>query len=390
MLHAVGDYNLAKPLHLDKFYYVIDSLYIRNVIRHNELTEYLGLHSRILLKILTSRLSGKIKYLLVQIGILEQNPKYSYRAGYSAKQYRFTKEFRDGPFKRIQATDLKLVARIRKAHDLCCAKLVGANPVKKLIYKSVLTMSFDSQSATEWVAATEYDKPNAKQSRNCLIDMVANRRNEYFGTDTAGRLYHALVYLARDLRQFVSWNGQALYSVDVSNCQPALHATLYAPDCREKIEYLKLVTTNSFYPFINSRLQRPFKWPEEKQLLKDDVFHYIFYGSRYSKETEMQKVFKSSFPILHGLLQEAKRYNTTDLPVAMQKREADIVLNKVAAEFEVKHRHEDTCLISIHDALVTTAEHMAELKSLMERHFMDALGFKMPVKVERLTKNVIT
>jgi hypothetical protein len=385
-LYGIGEHKLTKPIHLDKFYYIIDSIYIRNVIRDMEWNKHVGLHSRILIKILTSRWASTIKRLLVKTGVIEQNTNYNYRSGHSAQQFRFKAEFRGARFMQIPATDVKLCERIRKAHDKCSFAAVGEHPAKALITKSVLTLAFDADAAREFLARTEYKSKDARDRRNTLIHLMVNRRNESFSADSAGRFYHAFVYLARDLRQFASWNGQALYAVDVSNCQPALHATLYPSECEEKSEYVRLVSTNTFYPFINARLECPFRWPEEKQLLKDDVFHYIFYGSRYAVETDMHKVFKTAFPILNGLLLEKKRFNTKDLPVAMQKMEADIVLNQVAAEFELRHRNEDCCLISIHDSLVSTADYVDELKWLMDKHFSAALGFKMPVKVERLTK----
>lgn len=389
-LFAIGEQILTKPIHLEKFYYVIDNLYLRIVTHHAEWETYLGLHSRILIKILTSRWASQVKTLLIETNILEKNPNCEYRNGYYAKQYRFTEKFRGTPFRRVPATDLKLVERIQKAHEFHRIKSVGDNPAKLLIQKSLLSMSFDATSAREFVATHQYDTADAKNRRFILIDYVVNMRTESFSTDGAGRFYHALVGLARELRAFASWKGKPLYSVDVSNCQPALHSLLYPSNCEEKRKYVSLVSTNTFYFFINERLQVPFDLTRQKEQFKNAIFHYIFYGSPYAKEKEMQKVFGREFPILNSLIRQAKRYNTTDLPVRFQKVEADIVLNKVATEFALLHKDQDICLISIHDALVTTQEHTEEIRLLMSKHFLAVLGFEVLVKVTRMTQNVIT
>lgn len=53
-------------------------------------------------------------------------------------------------------------------------------------------------------------------------------------------------------------------------------------------------------------------------------------------------------------------------------------------KFARKHVGETVCLISLHDCLMTTEEHVEELKAMIETAFRRLLGFVPPVTVQQI------
>lgn len=193
--------------------------------------------------------------------------------------------------------------------------------------------------------------------------------------------------MARKLRPFASYKGKPLWMADVSCCQPCLLSLLYEGDSDEKQRYIQVVKNSTFYSFLNERLSEPYDLSDEdtKRLFKQEVFHRIFYGSNWAKANELYQIFESEFPILVGLVRNAKWHHHRDLPVRLQTIEADFVINEVAAELASLHADEDFCLITVHDCLITTEEFIDECATQLRLAFKKRLGFEPTVKVKAIT-----
>jgi hypothetical protein len=87
---------------------------------------------------------------------------------------------------------------------------------------------------------------------------------------------------------------------------------------------------------------------------------------------------------LAELIRHEKRRHHRDLPVWLQRVEADIVINSVALAFAQRHAGEDLCLLSMHDCFITTEEHVDELKSLLASEYEKTIGFVPKISVKPL------
>ncbi len=338
------------------------------------------------------RFAAETKDLLVKLGIIEEKVsgpgKGRFRPGKNSIEYRFCQEYRGRKFRRVPIHDRKLDSRIERHRLNRDAKAIGTSNAREFIRQNVMNgLEMDVAAAREYVLAKEYADDNQKTRRLIIIDLF-ERKGHGFSTDSAGRYYHILTSLPRDLRRFVTWKGHGLFAIDVSNCQPALHATLYKEECWEKTRFIDLVSTNQFYGHLNAQLEHPYdlESDEEKGILKGEVFHHVFYGSPHVlQKAPLTRIFEEEFPILAELMREKKWRFKKDLPVQMQELEANIVLNRIAEEIICDRTPDDFCLISIHDCLVTTEENVEEVKQAMERKFEEALGFRLPVKAAPLS-----
>ena len=243
-----------------------------------------------------------------------------------------------------------------------------------------------------FVEQQKYKTARSRNRRIAIIETFKNRSFK-FSVNKVGRFFHVFTRCPRDLRQFVTFKGQPLFDIDMSDCQPALHATLYPLDSEEKPKFIEVVSGGKFKHFINTNLENRFDElnPDEMKKFKKECFGSIFYGSPFAKENEMAKAFRDDFPELAELIKLQKPYNNKrDLPVSMQNMEASVVIDKVAVQFAENHRdEEDICLISIHDCLITTAQYVDEIKYLMVKGFNELLGFDLSVKVKALKIEIL-
>jgi hypothetical protein len=396
LLKKAGHINLTKPYHLDKFHFIIDYLYREAIFaserKQKKLSNYFPLHSKLLRSNIGSAFESQIKRLLLDLKIIQEqrrtDGKANYCPGKASKRFRLNRIYLNSGFRIVPVSDPKFVRRLERNRQNANQKAVRGDPGRLLIKRSVESIEFDSDKAQEYVQTKQFEKERAKQTREAIINTLRTRAF-YFKTDKAGRFHHVLTVLPRDLRRFLSWQKQRLFAVDVANCQPALHATLYSQHCAERSHFIDLVSKNKFYAFINATLVQPYDLnsPHEKMKLKKEVFHHLFYGSAYVKQkAPVLLAFEREFPILAGLITQKKRYRKELLPIAMQTIEAEIVIARAAARLANKYANcASFCLISIHDCFVTTQEFVEEVKSVLDDEIFKKLGFNLLMDVKEFS-----
>lgn len=387
-----GHGSLAKPLHLDKFHYVVDHMYLQTRIFKRDSDGYVPLNIEVLRNIIGQKFTSQVIDVLQDLGVICEKRRKPGKAGYvpgkSSRNYRLIPPYAEATYRRIPIEDRKLIERMEKSRCELNLRAVIGSTGRALVRQSVEALTLDFGAAREYVVTADYDTEGARVQRLCMIDCF-EKNYHYFSSDHAGRFYHLFVSLSRDLRPFTTWRGKALYSIDVTSCQPALHAGLYPTKCREKARFAPVLSEGRFYAFLNDKLQEPFdlKNSDMKSKFKAEVFHHIFYGSPYVKEThELWKIFHREFPILASIMTKEKKYNRRDLPVHMQSVEASTIF-RIADELAERYKDKEICLISIHDCLVTTQEMIEEVKDLMELRFREKLGFRLPVNVKQITRS---
>lgn len=394
LLRMNGDNQFVTPMFLDRFYYLIDHIYLVLLLGNYEDAAFVTVNHRYLENIVTPQFAGVVKRKLLELGVIEEDPKLygkvNYRPGIQSKGFRLTNEYRNSGFKHIPICNLRLLQRIQEWRLYKNNKAIDGHEGKKLIKNSIEAIDFDSDAARKYLEIQFPEKGRQRDARRATIESFENRHFNYSPRE-AGRFYHIFTSCPSDLRQFASFKGQPLYLVDVSDCQPALHAILYPTSSIEKQKYIDKVSKGAFKTFINSKLSKPLDLAEDKKKkeLKEALFHHVFYGSPYADgKAEVTIVFNKEFPELAAIIKSKKPFNNkSDLPVYMQSLEAGVVIDNVARRLANAHKNDsEFCLISIHDCLVTTRSYIEEVQQEMIDGFNELLGFELSVKVESLAK----
>ena len=85
--------------------------------------------------------------------------------------------------------------------------------------------------AREWDNSRDKYKEPIEQYNNALINLnyIKDGKIFFFVDEIAGRLHTNLTNMPSDLRNFITWKGQKLVSVDITNSQPYLSSILFRP-----------------------------------------------------------------------------------------------------------------------------------------------------------------
>lgn len=393
-LRAIGDDNWNKPAHWDRYYYLIDYIYLARFTRDLEQGGYLPVNAKVLEGMLNHRWSTMVKDNLVRIGVFEpklnKEGKPTFRPSVESKSYRFTAAYANAKFIRVPLANKKLFQHIEHVRHQRNDRAVENHEGKRLIRRSIEGITFDCEAAVEFVHTQSYKSEFAMRRRLAVIERF--REHEFsFSSDKAGRFYHMFTICPRDLRKFATFNGKGFFEIDVSDCQPSLHVSLYPRASAERNRYIEVVSSGKFKSFINDKLPHPYDFEKEEQIkkFKRRMFKSVFYGSITAKPRQESEAFKAEFPELFHLIWKRKeQYGKRELPVAMQRLEANIAINTVATRLAKMHNaDENFCLISIHDCFLTTLEYVAEVKSVFEEELERFLRFKPKLKEGRISKD---
>jgi flagellar biosynthesis regulator FlaF len=284
--------------------------------------------------------------------------------------------------------DLTTVAaiRIRKA-DILHRKtnFAKTSEVHQKIVQSIDSLTFDYTEAIKYVATLS--DADAKSHRKNVIGLFIAGETEW-ATDKQGRNYTLMVSVPRDIRRFFSYDNQPLWVVDISSSQPLLHALLYPNESDEKEKYLSIVEDGRFWDFMNDQNGGTVDLtdPDERSEFKVRIFREVFFSypkSKKGKPRTFASIFEREFPILWSEMDATKMKSgpkqSGPLAKAMQQTEAEAVADAVSS---LKDRPYP--LITIHDAIVTTEDGVADVRQSIKASFA-TVGLNPPLSVKRLT-----
>lgn len=168
---------------------------------------------------------------LVKCNVIETDNLYV--PGEKARGYRFTEEYRT-PIKRVQITNKNII----KALDRDSHVRLGSSGYPKLKRWFNRDLEINEKAASEYLWLNyKADKAlgvlTAREKLNTgLINIEKlTARNYYFTVDSSvGRLHTNLTNIKSELRNFLTYDGQELVSIDFKNSQPTLSTLLLKPD----------------------------------------------------------------------------------------------------------------------------------------------------------------
>jgi hypothetical protein len=324
--------------------------------------------------------------------------------------------------------------------------MIKAKPIAHLVYwLTTNDLKIDKKSALEllesykktYVAALEKCALSPKEIENAKNQLkkscfYAHYSIEHFNTnnftiDGGGRLYCSLTNLPSIYRNFLSYKGKRLVSVDIKNSHP-FHMlfllqskfwnnigeiTLHKIDsklskimgashiCRRYAhppsikfqentyyinnQYIKmtsfreLVLSGKLYEFICYSLYGQFIDNEidrfsSRDLTKAEVLHMMYHNplEKYSPAKDVFKSFKELFPEVAEVIELLKSNDYRDFPVLLQKIEAYILLNRICNT--IYQKDPAIPLFTIHDSILTTEEYLDTIKSTIQEVYQDLLG----------------
>lgn len=372
---------------VEKCNYLIDHLYMQRVYWDKDPEKYTPISSEKLHRILGKTFGTDVKRCLVQAGIIEKSP-LKHVAGHRCKAYRFTKEFQKASFVAKEISSASLLKKIKGDRDETTKRVIeGGHSGINLISHSLKRLQFDAIKAKIHLTGTVLMDEDSKNRADRFYYWLSNGIHFWLSDDSQGRIYHILAFVPRDMRRFVTFEGKALYTVDVSSSQPALLSSLYPEESPEKQKYVNLIKNGQLYSFLNDCSDGWFDMDNEteKGFFKAGVFREICYGSNYGGLTPLKEAFWREFPILSELIEKEKLTHHRHLPIRFQREEAELVIGEVAKQFSDAHNGENVCLISLHDCLITTEEHTQEIQKMLMAAYERKLGFAPQVKITQMS-----
>lgn len=309
-----------------------------------------------------------------------------YIPGVKATDYMLNREVLSVEKRQRYQLTTKHAIRVRRAFQINQReKYAAKHGVYRKIADSIGRLTFDSEAALRYVAAIT--NPKDRQHRANVVEQLM-LGEMVWATDQQGRNYTVLVSVPRDIRQFFSCGTEPLVVVDISSSQPLLHVLLYPSDSDEKRRYKALVEDGGFWSHMNKLAGDKYNLndDEQKAELKEAIFREVFYAYRETTKGAKgayAKLFKAEFPTLWSEInayKKAKGYKASGaLAKEMQRTEAWAVFDAINAL-----RSKPYPLISIHDAIVTTEDGVADVLAALRSAFLPA-DLDPRLAVKRLT-----
>ncbi len=253
------------------------------------------------------------------------------------------------------------------------------------IVQSIDGLTFDYTGAIKYVSSLPDGEK--KDHRRSVVEQLMFD-GLIWTADKQGRNYTVMVTVPKDIRQFFSHGKEPLWVVDISSSQPLLHVLLYPTDSDEKKRYQSIVENGKFWEFMNDAAGKPFDLsdPDEKEELKESVYQQVFYSYHEPKKGvtgTFAVIFKREFPILWEQMNASKKEDgpkqSGPLARAMQQTEAEAVSDAIRVLKDKPYP-----LISIHDAIATTKDGLADVEQALKQSFITA-GLTPRLVVKRLT-----
>lgn len=272
------------------------------------------------------------------------------------------------------------------------------------------------------------------------IDNI-KEKNFNFSVDNKGnRFHHALTRMPRDTRNFITWKGRPLGSLDIANSQPYLLSLLvkrsfYGPkvhivkpllpvfnqetplrlldfynaktdndefrklfinviyrfnkvapnltDDSDIKRFLSLVSKGSLYEFLQNDFKSRFPLTHHsRDDIKTAVMLALYTKNRFLNQPNavLKRRFIEVFPNLYKIIELFKVDQHNFLPILMQRIEAKLILDIIVGR--ISKERPDIPLFTIHDSIVTTLENIEYVKQIMEEELLLNVGLEPTIKTE--------
>lgn len=401
-----------------------------------------------------------IEYL-IDAKVIECDKRYS--PGRRSLGYRLTKPYRVSSLKQVEISDFVLCKKIKADNPFKRDKRVAKEYAYLQKWFATGKLEIDEQSAIKWVKNFEHDQlqkinsgagsMKVKQdqqdsileiSRNYKI--LVNRIKEkdyYLHVDTTGNRFHTnLTNLPKGLREFITYDGQPMVSVDIRNSQPYMSLPLLEkvfwqsrvlpgkPTLKriyrekyekergnrgknkntiksrlslksliqldfQKQEFIKNVTDGTFYEFLIKTFEKNgvnlgISPSDKRSKVKKMVLTVLFDNETriYNRALgSAYQLFKTTFPSVAKIFSDVKQDNYKDLAIILQRIESYLLLKNICKR--IVRERPFLPIFTIHDSIVTTVGNEAYVQEVMKDELEKAIGKAPQFSIEYWQKNTL-
>jgi hypothetical protein len=108
------------------------------------------------------------------------------------------------------------------------------------------------------------------------------------------------------------------------------------------------------------------RWTRDE--LKPRVFQIIYGHKGVMQNAELSRTFEAIFPTAYGMLLKLKAEKGHKwVGTELQRRESGVIIKGVCNRLRVEHP--DVPVVTVHDSLMTTEEHLELVQELLRREF---------------------
>ena len=187
------------------------------------------------------------------------------------------------------------------------------------------------------------------------------------------RVYNNITNLPREHRKYISLDGKPLLMTDISNSQILLTVPLIEKYYKiysgkgaldmpaDIIKFRKWAESGQFYEKFSTLLTQIEMTYQQRKEMKIYIFRELWFGAiRRNRGLRIKPVFKKHFPTVLKIIKAYKIKNYRLFSRALQRFEAEIMIDKVAKKLLVKHK-----VLTLHDAIVCNDKHVLEEAELL-------------------------
>jgi len=419
----------------DHFYYIID--YLSRAMDFDDLDDNAGFINTNAQKLQNVNHNYK-EYLghLLKYRFIQTDMKYI--PGKKSRGYRISNsKYHHATIKKIPITDFKVHQHKLKEVSELRAKLEDTRKHYPHLTKWFEHLHIDVEGATKEVEKLFPEKTGGirgtrkgqasdwqKRYRAInAINKIANHEIYYSVDENVGRFHSNLTNFKKELRKYITYNGQKLVNVDIKNSQPLfstllfdkkfytgesqyininsiptilpllsnykqsistitiiLVKTLYKFDYKDINIYLEMVNSGMFYEKI-SELMYPTTIFDKKKI-KTMIFVVFFSNNKYMGQPRAQpkREFKALFPQTYEIFRILKLRNHTALAHLLQRIESLIMIQNVVVR--ISKERPELPIFTIHDSVVTTVGNEEYVTSIIEEEVFRLTGLNARLGIE--------
>lgn len=436
------DYKKEFPVNPFRYLYVLHKIYIERIKHRKTIKDgFVNLNMQTLQKILHWRDTKMIITELIDRGFIECDNHFI--IGNKSKGYRITEKYRVKTH-RVESNDSILNRRIRKYNESLnklyparYQKLKDMLEVIEIEYENACKFVEvyctiarykeirDSKRISYKNYLKEFTFEDWKHMYQHSVDSIHNKDDLFFIRDETGyRLHTNITNLPKELRKFLRYKGEKLVNLDISNSQPFMLSLIlvqsyknfssnnfkntsfslnqllnnfskdntsystpltfnvnrsYSVDAMpvDVMNYINLTSSGQMYEYL-----MPMFMDGDRQALKLKLFWKVFYRDSNNKKRiyREEKIFGKSFPNVMEFIKEYKAKNYKDLPIAMQRIESEIILERIA--MRIINDNPSCYFLTIHDSILTNESSLLYVENVMKEEFKNFCGIVPNIKIE--------
>jgi len=340
----------------------------------------------------------------------------NYSAGRFSYSYRLSNQMFSQDFRKVTATDSKFIKKIEKFKK---DRMIYKTDIEKAVFDKLHELDLDFETAYDFVETIE---DNNKYISYKIAASNFQDRHFFVETDRNGRIHTNITNLPKVLRRFLSWEGERLIEIDISNAQPFFLNELLIDysyndqrildstrnfqntdefyteiqnttvQCTDKTNpnpctspyvvdffdqhYIEHTVSGSFYDMFQEHLNFSMSLDYSRAQVKTVVMG-IFNGDESRRYYDRwvgseAKIFENLFSNTLNVIREWKVEDHKRLSNKLQRIEADLMIKGVFRRILQQNPH--VPIYTIHDGLLTIPAHAVYVESVIRDECAKVFG----------------